>query len=152
MTEPRSQTLVLPYLAPNLNDLIRATNDASSRRGAARYRAKVLRKKPVPGRMNGGRDMYTEVKAQWATRIFAHVLEQHILPFPAGAHLAFTIVEPTRRRDPDNLCSGVSKLVLDGLVKCHVLPTDGWDGVLSLSFAWEQGPRPMVRVTLKEAV
>lgn len=146
----RKQILTLPYAAPNLNDLIRATNDASSRRGAARYRAKVLRKHPIPGRLSGGRDLYTEAKAQWATRVHAHSLEQRLAPFPAGAHIAFTIVETTRRRDPDNLCSGVAKLVLDGLVRCGVLRTDGWEDVLSLRFAWKTGTRPCVVVTLSE--
>jgi hypothetical protein len=59
----------------------------------------------------------------------------------------FRVVERDRRRDPDNFCGGSAKLVLDGLVKCRVLPNDGWGGVLSLSYQWEVG-EPCIEVTL----
>jgi hypothetical protein len=144
---PRVQTLRLPYSAPNLNDLIRATNDASSRRSVVRYQAKIQRRRK-PMRV---RDDYTAMKAQWATRVQAHVREQRIEAFPNGAHIAFRIFEVDRRRDPDNVCAGTAKFVLDGLVKCGVLPNDGWGGVLSLQFEWSRNPnKGSVEVTLSE--
>lgn len=144
----REQTLVLPYLAPNLNDLLRTAKEAAAARGVVRFKRKVLRKSKVK-RVHVN-DAYAALKAQWATRVMAHVREQRIEPFPNGAHLTYTIVEPTRRRDPGNFCAGTDKFVCDGLVKCGVLPNDGWCGVLSLAFGWEQGERPCVRVTLRE--
>lgn len=140
----RIQTLVLPYPAPNLNDLIRYTNDASVGRGIVYAKRKFARHKTGRTRV---RDRYTEVKSQWATRVLAHVREQRVESFPGGAHIAFTIVEPARNRDPDNICSGTAKFVLDGLVKCGVIPNDGWSGVHSLRFDWEVGI-PSVRVQL----
>jgi hypothetical protein len=142
----RTQTLVLPYDAVNLNDIIRHTNEASVGRGIVYAKRKFARKKTGRTRV---RDRYAELKAQWAVRILAHAREQHIEPFPNGAHVAFTIMESTRMRDPDNICSGTSKVVLDGLVKCGVLPTDSWKGVRSLSFRWGVGT-PAVHVQLTE--
>jgi len=148
---PRVEVLVLPYAAPNLNDLIRETNDASTRRGIVRYQAKVTRGKRA--RRYHVRDGYTEMKAQWATRVLAHVREQRIHAYAKGAHIKFHLVEVDRRRDPDNLCSGTAKFVLDGLVKAAVLPNDGWSGVLSLAFTWSINPnKACVQITLEEAV
>lgn len=147
----RTQTLVLPYAAPNLNDLIRATNDASTRRGIVRYQVKNERR-GWRRRMPKVTDHYTAMKAQWATRVAAHVRQQQIDAFPNGAHVVFRIVEVDRRRDPDNLASGASKFILDGLVKAHVIPNDGWSGVLSLGFEFAINPnKGSVEVTLTEA-
>lgn len=147
----RVQKLVLPYAAPNLNDLIRATNDASTRRGVVRYQVKNERSR-WRKRMPKVADQYTAMKAQWATRVQAHVREQRVEPCPNGAHVVFRIVEVDRRRDPDNLASGAMKFVLDGLVKAGVLKNDGWSGVLSLGFEFDINPnKGSVEVTLTEA-
>lgn len=124
-----SATLVLPYAAPNLNDLLRARGMDARRRGKG--------------------DGYNATKKLWAQRVAQHVAEQCVPLFPRGAHIAFGIVERNRRRDCDNLCSGAAKLCLDGLVACGVLLSDGWDGVHSLRFSWETGT-PCVRVTLTD--
>jgi hypothetical protein len=139
-------TLNLPYGAPNLNDLNRVQREASYVRGAVAERSKMRR--GTPRRV---RDRYAEVKGQWATRVWAHVMEQKIPlhAFPEGAHISFLIVEVDMRRDPDNFSTGTAKLVLDGLVRAGVLETDGWKGVRSLSFDWAVG-KPCVQVTLSD--
>jgi hypothetical protein len=131
-------TLTLPYGAPGLNDLNRAQRAAAHERGRQSTRR---------GKGRRVYDGYTAVKAQWATRIHAHVYEQRIPSFPDGAHIHFHVVECDRRRDPDGFTNAISKLALDGLVKAGVLPNDGWAHVLSLSYSWEVG-KPCVKVTL----
>jgi Holliday junction resolvase RusA-like endonuclease len=139
--------LHLPYAAPNLNDLLRG------RGGEAGFFASIARARKTGRPMRKAKppvDGYNAAKAQWHTRVAAHVREQHIPTdkFEHGAHVDFQICEVSRRRDPDNFCSGASKLVLDALVKARVLPNDGWDGVLSISYSWAVAERPSVRVTL----
>lgn len=46
------------------------------------------------------------------------------------------IVEPHSRRDPDGICSGASKFVLDALVAAGVIPDDSQKHVATLSFLW----------------
>lgn len=140
------QTLYIPHQAPNLNDLIRLKAESAAYR--ERRKAIELIRRTGRGRKRQPRDRYGALKAQWATIVLAYVREQRIKPVGA-AHVEFTIIETDRRRDPDNVCSASAKFLLDGLVKCGVLKTDGWAGVLSLSFAWELGMAPGIRVTLR---
>jgi hypothetical protein len=146
---PRSQKLVLPYAAPNLNDLIRARAEAAAQAGVANYLRRIHRRKG--GRLRV-RDAYSALKAQWATRVLAHAREQRIEHFPNGALFHFHIVEVDRRRDKDNLASGASKFILDGLKHAKVIPDDGWEYVHGLSFSWDVCPtKASVTVTLTEA-
>ena len=39
--------------------------------------------------------------------------------------ISFVWYEPNRKRDFDNICSA-KKFILDALVKCEVIPNDGW--------------------------
>jgi len=140
MTAPPTSRLILPYEAPNLNDLIRMKAASAYVRGQ-----KSSAKHGKPGRSF---DSYTSLKQEWAERVKLHVLEQRVATFPNGAHLSFEIHEKARNRDPDNIVSGAHKLIIDGLVKCGVLPGDGWKGALSLSDCWLVSERPAVIVTL----
>lgn len=123
--------MTIPFAVPNTNDLNRM------QRAAARTR-----------RGDGG---YGKLKKQWANHVATFSLLAGIPTgkFPQGAHVKLVIVEANKRRDPDNLCSGACKMILDGLVKCGVLKSDGWGGVLSLSFEWMTGD-PGVIVVLSD--
>lgn len=118
--------LWIPCRAPNLNDLIRA----SERHHHA----------------------YDKLKKQWANlvmlTVFAHPSPQVLLGRRCSVH--FELVEQNTRRDPDNIASGTAKLVLDGLVKAGVLEGDGWKHIAGLSFSWRVGSPVGVRVVLTE--
>jgi len=58
--------------------------------------------------------------------------------------------EPTKRRDPDNICFA-KKFILDGLVQGEMMDTDGWRvvGELKDRFIHQKGiKRPYVTVTI----
>lgn len=131
------QTLTIPFRAPNLNDLLRL------KAGSAAARSR----RSAPHTSRRGYDGYAEVKAQWAAIVRAYALNQRIQPVES-ANVHFLILETDRRRDPDGLCSATSKFVLDGLVKCGVLPGDGWRCINGLSFSWGLAELASVVVTL----
>lgn len=141
----------LPYPAPNLNDLNRNQRAAAYKRGGIDELAKIgVQKRTRRGKVRKRTfDMYQAIKAQWANLVFAHARIARVPDdaFPEGAHVHIHIVEADRKRDPDNITSGATKLILDGLVKAKVLRTDGWQGVLSLNYSWDVG-KPAVIVTL----
>jgi hypothetical protein len=117
----KSYQMTIPHEAPNLNDLNRM------QRAAARTK-----------RGDGG---YGAVKRVWERYVAIYAANAGIPQgeFDQGAHVKLVILEKNKRRDPDNLCSGATKMILDGLVKCGVLASDGWHGVLSLSYEWAVG-------------
>lgn len=114
--------LWIPHRAPNLNDLIRA----SERHHHA----------------------YDKLKKQWAELVLVSCCG---FGDPLGrCSVHFELVEQNTRRDPDNIASGTAKLVLDGLVKAGVLEGDGWRHIAGLSFSWRVGSPVGVRVVLTE--
>jgi hypothetical protein len=139
----REVTIWLPYEAPGLNQLL----DKKTLGAVLRERGK---RRNRFGRFNKSvADPYAQTKAQWNTRVWAHVHDLRIEPFANGAHVAFEIHEKDRRRDPDGFTSGAAKVVLDGLVKARVLNNDGWHDVLSLSHTWLVSDRPGIKVILR---
>jgi hypothetical protein len=111
----------IPRRAPNLNDLIRA-------KGAAPQ-------------------AYNALKKSWAQTV-AVCARRSYTPRVGRCSVHLELVEPNKRRDPDNIAAGAAKLILDGLVKATVLKGDGWDHVAALSFSWRVGAEPGVLVTL----
>jgi hypothetical protein len=98
-----SMALWLPMRAPNLNDLIRAHGQHAQ--------------------------VYNRLKKRWADLVVLCIGGRPIRcrfgsDRPAKVH--FELVEPDRKRDPDNIAAGAAKLILDGLVKAGVLEGDGW--------------------------
>jgi Holliday junction resolvase RusA-like endonuclease len=114
--------LWVPCRAPNLNDLIRAH-----------------------GRHHHA---YDKLKKDWAKLVAMCVRGA---PQLGRCSVHFELVEPSTRRDPDNIAAGASKLVLDGLVKAGVLEGDGWKHIAGLSFSWRVGNPAGVRVVLTES-
>lgn len=82
---------------------------------------------------------YNEQKQKWASSIRVLVAARRILPI-GPAYFSFLFIEPTKRRDPDNIVAGGVKLILDSLVGAEVLEGDGWGSVLGLASYWIHEP------------
>lgn len=67
---------------------------------------------------------YTATKAQWEAVIAQWAERSFGTPRGFPVRIMFIWREPDAHRDPDGISSGGRKLVLDGLVKAGVLPTD----------------------------
>ena len=127
------QSLWVPGLVPNLNDLL----DAKSRGGRGR-KGKGAAWNP-----------YNELKAAYCGRVALLARAGGLVPM-AHASFTFAVVEANRKRDPDGFCAGAAKFGLDGLVLAGVIKSDGWKHVLGLSFApWTVGRDVGVRITLE---
>jgi hypothetical protein len=97
---------------------------------------------PLPGlneilnakgnRFKRGYSAYTVLKKKWCDSIMDSVRASNFPHYDRG-HVSLFIFEPHLRRDFDNVQSGASKMVLDGLVASDVLPNDGRKFVLSVS-------------------
>jgi hypothetical protein len=127
----------IPKRVPSLNDLLLAKS--TSRR--------VKVKGKPPRRV----DRYNEIKKTWADVVAVFVRQQLFCPrglCVGRCAVHFDLIEPDKRRDPDNIASAASKLILDGLVKCGTLKGDGWEYISKLSFSWRVGATPGVWVVL----
>lgn len=65
--------------------------------------------------------------------------------------MEYTWIEPSRRRDKDNISSFGRKVIQDALVQCGVLKDDGWKYVVGFSdrFEVDRG-NPRIEVIIKE--
>lgn len=97
---------------PGLNDLLNA-------------------KGTVRGQWNG----YNAQKCVWYGQIKTLCNAKGIGLQDPG-YLTLLFVEPNKRRDPDNVVAGGTKLVLDSLVGAGVLRGDGWDDNLGFIGYW----------------
>lgn len=117
----------IPRRVPSLNDLLQA-------------------KSTTYGKGTVRTDAYDKLKKSWAQTVKLYA-PRFLKLGRCSVH--FEIREPDRRRDPDNLCGAIAKLVLDGLVKSGVLAGDGWAHIAGLSFSWRVGKPAGVRVGLR---
>jgi len=76
----------------------------------------------------GAWSQYAAQKRRWEQRLVRLIQTQRLKPV-ARAWLWLLWVEPTRRRDPDNIAAGGRKLLLDALVASGVLPADNWQAI-----------------------
>lgn len=104
--------LWIPSRLPGLNELLNA-------------------KGTVRGAWNG----YNEQKCMWYGRVKLLCLARGIGIQPPG-FLTMLYLEKDRRRDPDNVVAGGTKLLLDSLVGAGVLRGDGWDDNLGFIGFW----------------
>jgi len=121
----------IPGTMPNLNDIIKAKATVTSRKG------KRIRSK------------YTDMKVAETAKVMALAATGSREGARKGR--AFVVMhhfEPNRRRDFDNVHAGARKFVLDGLVKAHVLPNDGWKDVSGtiLAFCEHDPDNPRIEV------
>lgn len=64
-----------------------------------------------------------EFKRTWTDYVAYQVIGQAISPFEGLAYASVTFYEPNRKRDQDNVISGL-KYVCDGLVKAGIIHND----------------------------
>lgn len=65
--------------------------------------------------------------------------------------MEYTWIEPSRRRDKDNISSFGRKVIQDALVQCGVLQDDGWKYVVGFSDRFEvDRENPRIEVLIKE--
>lgn len=68
---------------------------------------------------------YSKMKKEWTAKVRDEAWKAKLPCFIGPVFLRFTWVEPSRRRDKDNVAAA-KKFVLDGLVDAGVLSKDGW--------------------------
>lgn len=65
--------------------------------------------------------------------------------------MEYTWIEPSRRRDKDNISSFGRKVIQDALVQCGVLKDDGWNYVVGFSDRFEVDNENLrIEVLIKE--
>jgi Holliday junction resolvase RusA-like endonuclease len=109
-------------------------------------------------RMPGGNDLlkwaktnprwYASEKRKWGTLVALYAREQGFKVISSPAHFEFELWEPNRRRDPDNMCFGASKFLLDALQDAKLLENDNWNWVRSFAFTWKQAAPAGVKLTV----
>jgi hypothetical protein len=95
---------------------------------------------------------YHDLKRTWTNAIAVLARAQRLRKLSAmhAAYFLFRWFEPDRKRDPDNVAAGGTKLILDGLVVAGVLETDGARHVASFQHEFEYSGEARVVVTADE--
>ena len=121
---PKTYTLVISGKLPTLNEYINAER-------TSKYLAAKMKK-----------------EAQ--DHIGWHVLNQlKYVKIDKPVHIFFDWHAPNRKTDPDNISSYGRKLILDALVGCGVLKSDGWKQIKSFTDCFavdKENPRVIVRI------
>lgn len=122
----------VPHPLPGLNEII-AANSRTVSRGGKRFPA------------------YAIMKSEWQGVVMAAARAAKVAVFGySKVFIHFTWLEKDRRRDPDNVCAGGRKIILDALVKGGFMKNDGWGNVLGWDDKWDVFPtRPGVRVKIE---
>lgn len=98
---------------------------------------------------SGGKgSWYAAEKRKWSSLVALYAREQGFKKIARPAHFEFELWEPNRKRDPDNMCAGAAKFILDALQDAGLLEKDSWNWVLSLQFTWKQQAPYGVRLTV----
>lgn len=95
---------------------------------------------------------YSNMKKTWGATVEGALRQYKLKPMRGPVSVHFFWVEPTKRRDPDNIRTG-SKFILDALVKAGILPTDGQKTVWKITDAFrcdKKNPRVDVILTQVE--
>ncbi len=92
---------------------------------------------------------YAKEKRKWSTLVALYAREQNFKVITEPAHFEFELWEPNRKRDPDNMCFGAAKFLLDALQDAKLLENDSWNWVQSLVFTWKQQAPYGVKVTVR---
>jgi Holliday junction resolvase RusA-like endonuclease len=96
----------------------------------------------------GSGNGYSRVKKRETDLVAKLAVDAGLQPVDR-AFFEFTWIEPSTRRDPDNLA--IPKAILDGLVNAGVLPDDSWKHVAGFRHEWRVGSPPGVAVLIKSA-
>lgn len=120
----KSAYIFIPFRLPGLNDYIDAER-------GNRYAAASLKKN-------------VEMKLR------LYIRQQCKIQFTQPVSITYVWVEPSRRRDKDNI-AWAKKLVQDALVKAGVLQGDGWRHIESFSDRFKVDKlNPGVGITIEE--
>lgn len=110
--------LFVPGPLPNLNEII-----------DARANAFIPKSAVIPGRgISSARfpNEWGRIKKRWHDIVAKCAKEQGFTVPDIGGFMNFLILEPNKRRDPDNVGAGAQKVIQDGLVEAGYLKNDGW--------------------------
>lgn len=113
--------LFIPGPMPGMNEILAARGRVASAQKGSHKRT----------------NKYAELKQHWAGVVQAYAMQARLRPgqIPA-AHFTFLHFERDRLRDPDNLCGGAQKLLLDSLKTAGLIANDGWKHVLGIRHHW----------------
>ena len=118
--------LTIPGTLPNLNDYIAA--ERTNRHKGAKMKA----------------DSGNIVAAAIRQRLKGVRIDKPVF-------MEYTWIEPSRRRDKDNISSFGRKVIQDALVSTGVLKDDGWKHVVGFSDRFEvDRENPRIEVLIKE--
>jgi hypothetical protein len=113
-----NSTLFIPGPLPGTNEII-----------DARANVFVPKAFAFPGRGFNSAKLPNEwgrIKKRWHG-IIAKCVEVQRFTMPAhGGFMNYLILEPNKRRDPDNIGAGAQKVIQDGLVEAGIMQNDGW--------------------------
>lgn len=124
---PENVLLVIPGVLPNLNDYITAERIHRQKAAALKRQAEH-------------------------TIILAAKRQLRGVKFTDPVVMAYTWVEPNRKRDKDNISSFGRKCIQDALVKIGVLQNDGWRNIDSFSDRFFVDTKtPRVEVEIRKA-
>lgn len=91
-------------------------------------------------------------KKRETERCTQEIMIQRIPMFSGPVGISFSWIEPTLRRDPDNICAG-AKFILDALVETGRIPNDSRRFISGIThiFPPPDKTNPRVEVTITEA-
>ena len=128
---PSFQTLRVPFRLPGLNDIISQMSGHLTMRGRRVYR-------------------YTQTKRNMTRTLVGLIRAQGIRPVTGPVWVECEWTEAGKRRDPDNIAAGGTKLILDALKAAGIIANDGWRHIVGFEHRFALG-RPGVTVRLFDA-
>lgn len=126
-----SQTLVVPFRLPGLNDIIGQMSGHLTMRGRRVYR-------------------YTQTKRNMTRTLVGLIRTQRLDPVAGRVWVMCEWSEAGKRRDPDNIAAGGCKLILDALKAAGIIANDGWRNIAGFEHQFVIG-KPGVTVQLVES-
>jgi hypothetical protein len=113
--------LFVPGPLPGMNEILAARGSVSGAIEGTHKRA----------------NKYGELKKKWTREVQTRAMVARLDPgcIPA-AHFTFLHFERDQLRDPDNLCGGAQKILLDALKGAGLMANDGWRHVLGIRHHW----------------
>ena len=91
---------------------------------------------------------YTAMKATWEACISSWARATMRPRAHLPVRIAFIWSEKTAHRDPDGIAAGGRKLLLDGMVKAGILPTDGHASICGFEDYFDVAPGNVEGVTV----
>lgn len=91
---------------------------------------------------------YAKLKKDYTALVMIHAKG---LPEVKKADFEITWYCKNKRKDPDNVAGGGTKILLDGLIKAGIIPNDGWNEVNSITHDFKvDKDNPRIEVEIRE--